>query len=175
MWPFKKKRKIKPVLKDIWFDIYTTDGERTIQLDSKVLYDILDTEQIEYLNSLVPEQHEPVTKTFQEIEKEMVRRETEERAEAKRNPVTVEQRLENPDSFSQYFLNNKDKMILSPEENDKLHEMLENIDKHRREVEEKLKSAEESGELTPRQRESIEKFTDTFIKAIAEKGAKMKK
>ena len=61
MWPFRKKRKIKPVFKNIWFDFYTTDGENKFQLDQKLLYDVLDKEQVEYLNSLAPVQKSDIT------------------------------------------------------------------------------------------------------------------
>ena len=171
MWPFKKKRKIKPLLNGIWLDLYTSDGERTIKLESKMLYDILTTEQIEYLNSLVPEQVEPAVKTFQEAEKELIRKETEEIAEAKRKPVTDEARLNHEDNFAQYFLNNKDQAILSPDEQEKLSDMFANIEKRRAEMTEQLKKAEARGDISPLQRKAAEKFSELFLD-VAKKSAK---
>ena len=170
MWPFKRKKKIKPVLKDIWFDLYTTDGERTIRLEPKMLYEILTPEQVEYLNSLVPPQVEPAFKTFQETEKGLIRQETESIADAKRNPVKDEDRLSPADNYAQYFLNNKDQAILSPEEQEKLNDMFANIEKRRAEMTEQLKKAEERGEISRLQRKAAEKFTEAFLD-IAKKSA----
>ena len=122
MWPFRKKRKIKPVFKNIWFDFYTTDGENKFQLDQKLLYDVLDKEQVEYLNSLAPVQKEykPAAEIFAEMEEYLTGYEKHALAEKKRNPVTDEQRLEKADCYRQYLENNKDKAILSKEEEQKL-------------------------------------------------------
>lgn len=173
MWPFKKKRRIKPVLKDIWFDIYTTDGNEKIKLDSKLLYDVLTIEQVEFLNSLVPERVETAEEIFKKKEKELVKEETKRIADSKRKyPIADEiNRLNSPEDYKAYLNNNKDKAVLTPEEDKKLHEMLENIGKHRHEVEERIEKAEKSGKAMPGALKYAREFNEFLFKS-AENGKK---